>query len=256
MAEPSTQCPHCLTVFRVTEQQLELVDGLVRCGACRQVFAATEHWVNEVQPSSLDGLAGTEISQAYINDILETDAQSTEQDQPKVAPVSDLLQMAPELDLPEADPEAEPQETMPAVDLPEMTPESEPPEATPESELAEMALESDIVAPPELTPEQAIINWQVDDFDAPYSLYFPTGGEHLSNLWPVLVQIDPKDDSNDVRAETDEVALGDPDVTVFTGPAVDFDVTQIATEHSEYVPTDTTFVSEFDPEPQSIPILK
>ncbi len=35
-----TQCPHCLTPFRVTETQLEAADGLVRCGACLGIFSA------------------------------------------------------------------------------------------------------------------------------------------------------------------------------------------------------------------------
>ena len=33
-----TQCPHCETRFRVTENQIALADGFVRCGACKQVF--------------------------------------------------------------------------------------------------------------------------------------------------------------------------------------------------------------------------
>lgn len=34
----ATRCPHCHTYFRVTPQQLALRDGMVRCGACREVF--------------------------------------------------------------------------------------------------------------------------------------------------------------------------------------------------------------------------
>ena len=36
----ATRCPHCQTRFRVTTQQLLLRDGLVRCGACREIFNA------------------------------------------------------------------------------------------------------------------------------------------------------------------------------------------------------------------------
>lgn len=35
-----TQCPHCLTSFRVTVAQLEAAEGLVRCGACLGIFSA------------------------------------------------------------------------------------------------------------------------------------------------------------------------------------------------------------------------
>ena len=38
-----TKCPHCQTVFRVTEDQLKLYDGTVRCGVCQQVFNASDH---------------------------------------------------------------------------------------------------------------------------------------------------------------------------------------------------------------------
>ncbi|QOY93973.1 zinc-ribbon domain-containing protein [Massilia sp. UMI-21] len=34
----ATQCPHCGTMFRVAADQLKLRGGIVRCGACTQVF--------------------------------------------------------------------------------------------------------------------------------------------------------------------------------------------------------------------------
>lgn len=40
-----TRCPHCSTTFRVTEEQLALANGSVRCGSCLQVFDATVHFV-------------------------------------------------------------------------------------------------------------------------------------------------------------------------------------------------------------------
>ena len=36
-----TQCPHCNTKFRVTENQLQAADGFVRCGVCEEVFNTT-----------------------------------------------------------------------------------------------------------------------------------------------------------------------------------------------------------------------
>ena len=35
-----TECPHCHTIFSVTEEQLDLADGKVRCGVCNTVFSA------------------------------------------------------------------------------------------------------------------------------------------------------------------------------------------------------------------------
>jgi len=35
-----TECPHCHTVFRLSEQDLEQADGQVRCGHCLAIFTA------------------------------------------------------------------------------------------------------------------------------------------------------------------------------------------------------------------------
>ena len=40
-----TRCPGCATVFRVTAAQLALREGQVRCGHCRAVFDANDHFV-------------------------------------------------------------------------------------------------------------------------------------------------------------------------------------------------------------------
>ncbi|GAB3463081.1 hypothetical protein GCM10027321_25370 [Massilia terrae] len=34
----ATQCPHCKTTFRVAQDQLKLRGGIVRCGACHEIF--------------------------------------------------------------------------------------------------------------------------------------------------------------------------------------------------------------------------
>ena len=43
----ATRCPHCQTRFRVTPAQLELRAGMVRCGACREIFNGREHLLPE-----------------------------------------------------------------------------------------------------------------------------------------------------------------------------------------------------------------
>ncbi len=47
----ATQCPHCQTTFKVAHDQLKLRAGLVRCGACKQIFNGIEHLVPPDQPS-------------------------------------------------------------------------------------------------------------------------------------------------------------------------------------------------------------
>lgn len=45
-----TECPNCHTVFRVTETQLRMAGGMVRCGFCEHVFdAAAENDAREDQ---------------------------------------------------------------------------------------------------------------------------------------------------------------------------------------------------------------
>jgi predicted Zn finger-like uncharacterized protein len=39
----ATRCPHCRTTFRVVQDQLKLRGGLVRCGACKEIFNGAEN---------------------------------------------------------------------------------------------------------------------------------------------------------------------------------------------------------------------
>lgn len=50
-----TQCPHCTTTFRTRINQLQSADGMVRCGACLQVFVADDNLVPsaELQTTTL-----------------------------------------------------------------------------------------------------------------------------------------------------------------------------------------------------------
>ncbi len=43
-----TQCPKCQTFFHVTLEQLQVRDGLVRCGQCNNAFQADQHLYNEI----------------------------------------------------------------------------------------------------------------------------------------------------------------------------------------------------------------
>lgn len=46
MTASSTQCPQCNTTFRVSDAQLQVAKGKVRCGSCLHVFKAADYWVN------------------------------------------------------------------------------------------------------------------------------------------------------------------------------------------------------------------
>ncbi len=44
-----THCPHCETHFRITESQIDIADGDVRCGVCKEIFNVYEV-TNDVSP--------------------------------------------------------------------------------------------------------------------------------------------------------------------------------------------------------------
>lgn len=48
------ECPNCHTIFRVTEAQLDIADGRVRCGFCKQVFDARAD--KHIQPDAAEDL--------------------------------------------------------------------------------------------------------------------------------------------------------------------------------------------------------
>jgi len=49
-----TQCPECGTCFRVSQDQLEVRQGMVRCGRCQAVFNATVHLRDDEPSPQLD----------------------------------------------------------------------------------------------------------------------------------------------------------------------------------------------------------
>ena len=45
-----TKCPECQAIFRVTEEQLGMAEGLVRCGICDAVFNGRENIEEDHDP--------------------------------------------------------------------------------------------------------------------------------------------------------------------------------------------------------------
>lgn len=48
----ATRCPHCRTTFRVVQDQLKLRGGLVRCGACKEIFNGTENLLRPIDATA------------------------------------------------------------------------------------------------------------------------------------------------------------------------------------------------------------
>ena len=74
-----TACPHCQTVFAVTEAQLSAADGQVSCGVCQQVFTATVQ--DDLFVAGTPAMAGSQ-SAANAADADATPAQFEQHDAP------------------------------------------------------------------------------------------------------------------------------------------------------------------------------
>ncbi|MDE1165785.1 MAG: DUF3426 domain-containing protein [Pseudomonas sp.] len=55
-----TQCPHCQTSFRVSHTQLSVARGVVRCGACLQVFNAARQLLEQSARDNATALPASE----------------------------------------------------------------------------------------------------------------------------------------------------------------------------------------------------
>lgn len=69
----ATQCPHCHTTFKVAHDQLKLRSGLVRCGACKQIFNGIENLVapEQTSPGALPSVSDKQLPAAAGNSIAE-----------------------------------------------------------------------------------------------------------------------------------------------------------------------------------------
>ena len=63
-----TKCPECRAIFRVTEEQLGMADGLVRCGICDAVFNGCENIEEDQEPTVENNIQHDFEEQANIDD--------------------------------------------------------------------------------------------------------------------------------------------------------------------------------------------
>lgn len=78
-----TQCPNCDTRFRVTEAQLQIAAGRVRCGACLSVFDGTQHL-------SVDGESLAAEDTPDVDALLE-ELDEVRSREPEVAPAMPVI---------------------------------------------------------------------------------------------------------------------------------------------------------------------
>ncbi len=81
-----SQCPQCHTAFRVSEEQLELADGKVRCGQCMHVFIASEHFIDEPTTEIVEPPATDEL----IVPAIEIELEASELELPDPLSIDDL----------------------------------------------------------------------------------------------------------------------------------------------------------------------
>ena len=73
------ECPNCHTLFRITEVQLDMADGMVRCGFCKEVFDARkvqDFHHDENQPDSFEDSPREETQQPELTRRIEAEHES------------------------------------------------------------------------------------------------------------------------------------------------------------------------------------
>lgn len=78
-----TRCPSCFTSFRVTPDQLDIADGMVRCGACMHVFQGREHML-ELEETAHD-------NDEIVLDDLDDDGDERLSEMPVIKPAARML---------------------------------------------------------------------------------------------------------------------------------------------------------------------
>ena len=65
------QCPHCKSVFDVSEEEMQLALGAVRCGECMKIFNARYHLVDKTQAQVEDSPSAKEQTPSDSTEVLE-----------------------------------------------------------------------------------------------------------------------------------------------------------------------------------------
>lgn len=120
----ATQCPHCGTQFRVAADQLKLRGGIVRCGACQQIFDGNS--------ALIDLAAGPVPVVAAPADAPADESPTTSSPPVDETPVEMLAPVSEPVTEPVSEPvaqqksEPEPAPTPPSTPEPETLPAPEP----------------------------------------------------------------------------------------------------------------------------------
>lgn len=81
-----SQCPNCKTRFIVSEEKLHVADGNVRCGACMQVFSATDYTTTEHSDIPADHCPADDPQDNSTDTVESTPQQNSIQDNDHLIP--------------------------------------------------------------------------------------------------------------------------------------------------------------------------
>jgi len=86
-----TKCPHCLTLFRVEFEQLQVANGEVRCGVCFKIFNARKQGVafSEGEGSDADTTFGRKQARQLAEQLPDSPAKDID---PQDIPTADQLE--------------------------------------------------------------------------------------------------------------------------------------------------------------------
>ncbi|AIL63859.1 DUF3426 domain-containing protein [Pseudomonas alkylphenolica] len=222
-----TQCPHCQTSFRVSHNQLSVARGVVRCGACLQVFNAAKQLLEQsaaqqpaAEPTSTEPAAPepvTPVSQHAWStteldlDQLDLDQELARLEQREIQPVTEFKASTPREDSlsahrdePENDDQHWPDSlfSTPASErdtLNEALEEPQPPLV--EQEPLDLAPAPGERTEPSLSLDPDVLD---DDLDAPLHHQQPIVAELDEPLGERLSAKDPDDDLDTAHSNLDE----------------------------------------------------
>ncbi len=186
-----TRCPNCATQFRVTENQLAVASGRVRCGACLTVFQGIDHLLLDEETAFATGSEASAALDALLDELEpgETLAVGSNPDTTDVEPPAGedapvrFYGVSQEEDPSEAEdtPDAEARQ---AADAPPEEPDAEEPhreeaeeEADPETDAALLAV---AFGPPEKPPGEPVSQGEAQG-SGPAE---PAAGEPPAAGWP------------------------------------------------------------------------
>lgn len=226
-----THCPNCQTCFKVTDEQLKLYNGKVRCGRCAFVFNALNHLI-EVEDMSAQTLhmppnalrqekAEKSVEKALEQPVITATSQPPESPATEETETQAEVEMTSESPTPTAatpvaaDTEAVP-ETAPAhVDSGELDTNPFLPRAALQEALSGDGIGLAIESETEVTPAPS--SDAQDDFDEEIEITAPDDGSNFTS--PPIAETESTTSSSDMAQPAARPFYVEPELELDVSPA-------------------------------------